>query len=47
MLQYCKGSGSKVNDDKTVYMRFGKAMVLMDCFNFKCWTSGAMFKIYV
>lgn len=33
--EYCKGSGSKVNEDKTVYMRFGKAMVLMDCFHFK------------
>ncbi len=28
-------SGSKINEDKTVYMRFGKAMVLMECFNFK------------
>jgi len=26
--EYCKGSGSKVNEDKTVYTRFGKAMVL-------------------
>lgn len=33
--EYCRGSGSKVNEDKTVYMRFGKAMVLTDCFNFK------------
>lgn len=33
--EYCKGSGSKVNEDKTVYMRLGRATVLMDCFNFK------------
>ena len=33
--EYCKGSGSKVNEDKTVYMRFGKAMVLKNYFNFK------------
>uniref|UniRef100_A0A9J7XN67 Reverse transcriptase domain-containing protein n=1 Tax=Cyprinus carpio carpio TaxID=630221 RepID=A0A9J7XN67_CYPCA len=33
--EYCKGSGSKVNEEKMVYMRFGKAMVLRDCFNFK------------
>ncbi len=33
--EFCKGSGSKINEEKTVYMRFGKAVVLMDCFNFK------------
>jgi len=32
---YCKGSGGKVNEDKTVYMRFGEAMILRDCFKFK------------
>ncbi len=33
--EFCKGSGSKINEEKTVYMRFGKAVVLMGCFNFK------------
>lgn len=33
--EYCRGSGSKVNEDKTVYMRFGKATALTECFNFK------------
>lgn len=32
---YCKGSGSKINEDKTIYMRMGKAENLTDCFIFK------------
>ncbi len=32
---YCSGSGSKINEDKNGIYEIGKAMVLMDCFNFK------------
>ncbi|MGL4646994.1 MAG: reverse transcriptase domain-containing protein [Cetobacterium sp.] len=38
--EYCKGSGSKFNENKTVSkttskQRFGKALILRDSFNFK------------
>lgn len=33
--RYCRGSGAKVNEDKTVYMRFGGATVLTEHFTFK------------
>uniref|UniRef100_A0A671PCM7 Reverse transcriptase domain-containing protein n=1 Tax=Sinocyclocheilus anshuiensis TaxID=1608454 RepID=A0A671PCM7_9TELE len=32
---FCRGSGAKVNEDKTVYMRFGGTEVLAGHFNFK------------
>lgn len=32
---FCKGSGGKINQDKTVYMRFGGAIDLTDHFAFK------------
>lgn len=31
---YCQGSGAKINEEKTVYMRFGKVPVLTGCFSF-------------
>lgn len=33
--EFCKKSGGKINEDKTVYMRFGGAPVLTDAFKFK------------
>ncbi len=33
--KYCRGSGAKVNEDKTVYMRFGGVAVLTEHFTFK------------
>lgn len=30
----CRGSGSKINEVKTVYMRFGRVSVLANDFNF-------------
>ncbi len=33
--KFCRKSGGKINDDKTKYMRFGKAPVLSDVFIFK------------
>lgn len=33
--EFCKGTGSKINENKTQYMRFGKADILTDCFQFR------------
>ncbi len=33
--KYCRGSGAKVNEDKTVYMRFGRVALLTEQFTFK------------
>lgn len=33
--KYCRGSGAKVNEDKTVYMRFGGVALLTEQFTFK------------
>ncbi len=32
---FCRGSGGKINEEKTVYMRFGGVIGLTDPFNFK------------
>ncbi len=33
--KYCRGSGAKVNEDQTVYMRFGRVALLTQTFTFK------------
>jgi len=33
--RFCKGSGGKVNEEKTVYIRFGEAGNLTENFKFK------------
>lgn len=35
LKRFCKGSGGKVNEEKTVYMRFGKTVNLTENFKFK------------
>ncbi len=32
---FCRGSGGKINEEKTVHMRFGGVIGLTDSFHFK------------